>query len=69
MRCCHDLFVKHLGFYVSGVIDVGIEILPMKSMERNMSSGVPYYERDLMNVIRQGRGVPAVPLVLVGIAP
>ncbi len=38
----HDLFVKHLGLYVSGTVDVGIEILPMKSMEREMSSGVPY---------------------------
>ena len=26
----HDLFVKHLSFYVSDIIDVGIEILPMK---------------------------------------
>ena len=41
----------------------------MKVLEREMSSGVPYYERDLLNVMRQGRGVPAVPLVLVGIAP
>ena len=65
----HDLFVKHLSFYVSDIIDVGIEILPMKELEREMSSGVPYYERDLLNVIRQGRGVPAVPLVLLGIAP
>ena len=65
----HDLFVKHLSFYVSGIIDVGIEILPMKSLEAEMSSGVPYYERDLLNVVRQGRGVPAVPLVLIGVAP
>ena len=65
----HDLFVKHLSFYVSEIIDVGIEILPMKELEREMSSGVPYYERDLMNVVRQGRGVPAVPLVLVGVSP
>ena len=65
----HDLFVKHLSFYVSDIIDVGIEILPVKELERDMSSGVPYYERDLLNVIRQGRGVPAVPLVLLGISP
>ena len=64
----HDLFVKHLSFFVSDIIDVAIEILPMKELEREMSSGVPYYERDLLNVLRQGRGVPAVPLVLVGIA-
>lgn len=65
----HDLFVKHLAFYVSDIIDVGIEILPMKELEEQMSSGVPYYERDLMNLVRQGRGVPAVPLVLMGVAP
>ena len=65
----HDLFVKHLHFYVSDTIDVGIEILPMKEMERHMSSGVPYFERDLVNVMRQGRSVPAVPLVLIGVVP
>ncbi len=65
----HDLFVKHMAFFVSDVIDVGIEILPMKELETEMSSGVAYYERDLLNIIRQGRGIPAVPLVLIGIAP
>ena len=60
---------KALWEEVQDVIDVGIEILPMKELEQNMSSGVPYYERDLLNVLRQGRGVPAVPLVLVGVAP
>jgi hypothetical protein len=65
----HDLFVKHMSFFLNDDIDLGIEIVPMKSMEREMSSGVPYYERDLFNLIRQGRGVPAVPLILVGIAP
>lgn len=65
----HDLFVKHMAFFVSDVIDVGVEILPMKELESEMSSGVAYYERDLLNIIRQGRGVPAVPLVLIGIAP
>ena len=65
----HDLFVKHMSFFVSDVIDVGIEILPMKALEAQMSSGVPYYERDLLNPIRQGRAVPAVPLVLIGVEP
>ena len=63
----YDLFVKHLAFYVGDKIDVGIEILPMKQLQSQMSSGVSYYEGELYNVIRQGRGVPAVPLVIVGI--
>jgi hypothetical protein len=64
-----DLFVKHLAFYVGDVIDVGVEILPMKELQSEMSSGISYYEGELYNLIREGRGVPAVPLVLVGVAP
>ena len=64
----YDLFVKHLAFYVRDQIDVGIEILPMKSMQSKMSSGPGYYEGELYNVIRNGRGVPGVPLVIVGVA-
>lgn len=65
----YDLFVKHLAFFVRDQIDVGIEILAMKSLQANMSSGPGYYEGELYNVIRNGRGVPAVPLVLIGIEP
>jgi hypothetical protein len=65
----YDLFVKHLAFYVGNKIDVGIEILPMKIMQAQMSSGPGYYERALYDIARQGRGVPAVPLVVVGIVP
>jgi len=65
----YDLFVKHLAFYVRDQIDVGVEILPMKALQQHMSSGPGYYEGELYNVIRNGRGVPAVPLVVVGIAP
>lgn len=65
----YDLFVKHLAFYVRDQIDVGIEILPMKVLQSQMSSGPGYYEGELYNVIRNGRGVPAVPLVVIGVAP
>lgn len=65
----YDLFIKHLAFYVGDRIDVGVEILPMKSLQSRMSSGIAYYEGELYNVVRQGRGVPSVPLVLVGVEP
>ncbi|MCW5745202.1 MAG: restriction endonuclease [Alphaproteobacteria bacterium] len=75
----YDLFVKHLAFYVGDLIDVGVEIVPMKSLSastlgddgkraRAMSTGVPWYEKELYNLIREGRGVPGVPLVIVGVA-
>lgn len=65
----YDLFVKHLAFYVGDVIDVGVEILPMKALQQQMSSGVGYYEGELYNLVREGRGVPAVPLILIGVVP
>ena len=65
----YDLFVKHLAFYVGDTIDVGVEVLPMKAMQEQMSSGPGYYEGALYDLARQGRGVPGVPLVLIGILP
>lgn len=65
----YDLFVKHMAFYVGDIIDVGVEILPMKDLQAEMSSGVPYYEGELYNLIRVGRGVPPVPLVVIGVTP
>lgn len=64
-----DIFVKHMAFFIGDVIDVGIEILPMKELQAQMSSGPGYYEGELHNLIRQGRSTPAVPLVLLGVAP
>jgi hypothetical protein len=64
----YDLFVKHLAFYIGDHIDVGVEILPMKSLQSQMSSGVAYYEGELYNVVRQGRGIPAVPLIIIGLS-
>lgn len=65
----YDLFVKHMAFYIGNMIDVGVEILAMKSLQEEMASGVGYYEGELYNLIREGRGVPSVPLVLIGVAP
>ena len=46
---------------------MGHEIIPMKSLQSQMFSGVGYYEGEFYNVVRQSRGVPAVPLVIIGI--
>jgi hypothetical protein len=71
----YDLFVKHLLFYSGGVINVGVEVLPMKAMTqapnggRLMSTGIAYYEGEVYNVMRHGRNNPPVPLVIIGIVP
>lgn len=64
-----DLFVKHMLFYSGGVINLGIEILPTKNMQRQMDTGVAYYEGEVYNVMRQGRNSPPVPLLILGIEP
>lgn len=64
-----DLFVKHMLFYSGGVINLGIEILPTKKMQSQMSSGVAYYEGEVYNVLRHGRNNPPVPLLIIGIEP
>ena len=62
-----DLFVKHLLFYSGGVINIGIEVLPTKKMQSQMSSGVAYFEGEVYNVLRHGRNNPPVPLLILGI--
>ncbi len=63
----YDLFVKHMLFYSGGVINLGIEVLPTKKMQSQMSSGIAYFEGEVYNVMRQGRNTPPVPLLILGI--
>lgn len=65
----YDLHVKHTFFYGRGDIDVGVEIIPMHSMMAMMSSGVPWYENELTNIVREGRSNPSVPIILIGVEP
>jgi len=65
----YDLFVKHLSFYNGGLIDVGIEIVPTKNMQTQMSSGVPFFEKEVHNVLRHGRTTPPVPIIIFGVEP
>ncbi len=65
----HNFFVKHLPFYMNQIINTGIEILPTLAMQREMSSGPPWFEKEVHNVLRHGRTNPPVPLLILGIEP
>ena len=65
----YDLHVKHTFFFERGDIDVGIEIIPMHSLMKEMSTGIAWYENELTNIVREGRSNPSVPIILIGIAP
>lgn len=70
-----DIFVKHLLFYTGNVINLGVEILPVKAMlkdpegGRMMSTGIAYFEGEVYNILRHGRTSPPVPLLVIGIGP
>lgn len=65
----YDLHVKHTFFYSRNDIDVGIEIIPTKAMEEHMDTGVPWFENEVSNLIREGRTNPPVPIIILGIEP
>jgi hypothetical protein len=65
----YDFFVKHMTFFISGDINVGVEIIPTNKMLQNMDSGPANYEGEIFNLYRQGRNTPAVPLWILGIEP
>jgi len=64
-----EIFAKALLYYYNRLIDLAVEILPMKSMQSKMSSDISYFEGQVYNVLRHGRSNPAVPLVIIGIEP
>jgi len=65
----YDFFVKHMAFFTSGDINVGVEIIPTDKMLKDMDSGPANYEGEIFNLYRQGRSTPAVPLWVLGIEP
>jgi hypothetical protein len=65
----YDFFVKHMTFFISGDINVGVEIIPTNKMLKDMDSGPANYEGEIFNLYRQGRNTPAVPLWVLGIEP
>ena len=65
----YDLHVKHTFFFLRNDIDVGIEIIPTKAMERKMDTGVAWFENEVANVVREGRSNPTVPIIMIGIEP
>jgi hypothetical protein len=60
---------KYFHYHLKKKVDKPSRKTNMKSLQSQMSTGVPYYEGEFYNVVRQGRGVPAVPLIIIGIAP
>jgi len=58
---------KHTRNFNNDIIDVGIEIVPMLSLTKQMSTGPSSFEKVVNDIIMLPRMLPAVPLVIIGI--
>lgn len=63
----YDLLFKHTPYWVQKKFDIFVEVLPMKSLQVEMSTGIAYFENEMNNLVRLGRGQYNVPLVMIGI--
>ena len=65
----YDFSAKMTIFHNLGYIDVGIEIVPVKSMADQMSSGVSYFEQLVWDLTHRGVADIDIPVLVLGIAP
>jgi len=52
-----------------GFIDVGIEIVPVKELAEDMSSGVSYFEQFVWDLEQRGVSDIDIPVLILGVAP
>ncbi len=65
----YNVSAKMTIFHNLGFINVGIEIVPVKSMADRMSSGVSYFEQLVWDLTRRGVADIDIPVLVLGIAP
>ncbi|RLE67573.1 MAG: restriction endonuclease [Thermoprotei archaeon] len=63
----YNICAKMTIFSNHKVIDCGVEIVPMKSMADNMSSGVSYYEMVVADLTHRGVADIDIPVLVIGI--
>ncbi|GAP17015.1 BglII/BstYI family type II restriction endonuclease [Levilinea saccharolytica] len=65
----YNVCAKMTIFHKMGFIDVGIEIVPVKELAENMSSGVSYFEQFVWDLERRGISNIDIPVMILGVAP
>lgn len=65
----YNVCAKMTIFRNEGVIDVGIEIVPLKELAEEMSSGVSYFEQFVWDLERRGVSNIDIPVLILGVTP
>ena len=63
----YNVSAKMTIFHNHNVIDAGIEIVPMKKMADQMSSGVSYFEQIKWDLENRGVADIDIPVIVMGI--
>jgi len=63
----YDVFAKMPIFHNKGIIDTGVEIIPMYELARNMSSGVSHFEMFKGDLDMRGESDIDIPVLIIGV--
>lgn len=64
----YNVCAKMTIFHNMGFIDVGIEIVPVKELAEDMSSGVSYFEQFVWDLQQRGVADIDIPVLILGVA-
>ena len=65
----YNVSAKMTIFHNLGYIDAGVEIVPIKELASEMSSGVSYFEQLVWDLAQRGTADIDIPVLVLGIAP
>ncbi len=65
----YNVCAKMTIFHNMGFIDAGIEIVPVKELAEDMSSGVSYFEQFVWDLDQRGVSNIDIPVLILGVAP
>jgi hypothetical protein len=65
----YNVCAKMTIFHNLGVIDAGVEIVPIKALANKMSTGVSYFEQFVWDLQHRGVADIDIPVLVLGLAP
>ena len=63
----YNVSAKMTIFHQQDIIDAGVEVVPMKSMQKNMSTGVSFFEQFKTDLEMRGVADIDIPVLIIGI--
>lgn len=63
----YNVCAKMTIFHNEGIIDTGIEIVPVQNFAKDMSSGVSYFEQFAWDLTKRGTADIDIPVLILGI--